>query len=94
MMRTVLQALTLYPNLSGLAINILQLLIEREVWNNKVAWEGWLKCAERLGARAAPALAALPPRALALLPPHLAALCPRETPYTPNPIEPLPPGME
>ncbi|XP_047533985.1 symplekin [Vanessa atalanta] len=94
MMRTVLQALTLYPNLSGLAINILQLLIEREVWNNKVAWEGWLKCAERLGARAAPALAALPPRALALLPPHLAALCPPETPYTPNPIEPLPPGME
>ncbi|XP_046967815.1 symplekin [Vanessa cardui] len=94
MMRTVLQALTLYPNLSGLAINILQLLIEREVWNNKVAWEGWLKCAERLAARAAPALAALPPRAAALLPPHLAALCPQETPYTPNPIEPLPPGME
>ncbi|CAH2090114.1 unnamed protein product [Euphydryas editha] len=94
MMRTVLQALTLYPGLGPLAVNILQLLIEREVWNNKVAWEGWLKCAERLGAAAAPALAALPPRALALLPPHVAALRPQEVPYAPNPIEPLPPGME
>lgn len=31
MMRTVLQALTLYPGLGPLAINILQVLIEREV---------------------------------------------------------------
>ncbi|XP_050344199.1 symplekin [Nymphalis io] len=94
MMRTVLQALTLYPNLSALAINILQLLIEREVWNNKVAWEGWLKCAERLGPRAAPALGALPPRAAAALPPHVAALRPQEKPYKPKPNEPLPPGMD
>lgn len=31
MMRTVLQALTLYPNLGPLVLNILQLLIEKEV---------------------------------------------------------------
>ena len=33
MMRTVLQALTLYPNLGPLVLNILQLLIEKEVSN-------------------------------------------------------------
>ncbi|CAG9583059.1 unnamed protein product [Danaus chrysippus] len=76
MMRSVLQALTLHPSLAPLALNILCLLCEREVWNNKVAWEGWVKCAERLGPRAGPALRALPPRARDLLPSHLTALCP------------------
>uniref|UniRef100_S4NIS0 Symplekin n=5 Tax=Pararge aegeria TaxID=116150 RepID=S4NIS0_9NEOP len=94
MMRTVLQALTLYPALGPLALNILQLLIEREVWNNKVAWEGWVKCCERLGSSAVPVLAELPLRALALLPPHLATLCPQAPSYTQNAMEPVPPGME
>ncbi|VVD01256.1 unnamed protein product [Leptidea sinapis] len=76
MMRSVLQALTLYPALGSLALNILQLLINREVWTNKVAWEGWVKCCERLGPRAAPVLAALPPHALPSLPPHLACTLP------------------
>ncbi|XP_045773505.1 symplekin isoform X2 [Maniola jurtina] len=94
MMRSVLQALTLYPALGPLALNILQLLIEREVWSNKVAWEGWVKCSERLGTSAVPVLAALPPRACAQLPPHLAALCPQAPSYTQNAMEPVPPGME
>ncbi|KOB71903.1 Symplekin [Operophtera brumata] len=47
-MRSVLQALTLYPAMGALALNILQLLVEKEVWLNKVAWEGWIKCCERL----------------------------------------------
>ncbi|CAH2217638.1 jg6760, partial [Pararge aegeria aegeria] len=64
------------------------------VWNNKVAWEGWVKCCERLGSSAVPVLAELPLRALALLPPHLATLCPQAPSYTQNAMEPVPPGME
>ncbi|XP_045523080.1 symplekin isoform X1 [Pieris brassicae] len=101
MMRSVLQALTLYPNLGPLALNILQLLIDREVWTNKVAWEGWVKCCERLGTAVTRVLAALPARALPSLPPHLARLlepqdvAPKFPPLpVPNPLEPLPPGME
>ncbi|KAJ8720016.1 hypothetical protein PYW07_012059 [Mythimna separata] len=67
MMRTVLQALTLYPNLGPLVLNILQLLIEKEVWLNKVAWEGWVKCCERLVPQSGVLLAGLAPRALAAL---------------------------
>lgn len=48
LMRSVLQALAIYPSLSGLVLNILQTLIEKEVWLNKVAWEGWIKCCERV----------------------------------------------
>ncbi|CAG5043566.1 unnamed protein product [Parnassius apollo] len=48
MMRSVLQALTLHPGLAPLALDILRLLIDKEVWTHKVAWEGWVKCCERL----------------------------------------------
>lgn len=130
MMRTVLQALTLYPNLGPLVLNILQLLIEKEVWLNKVAWEGWVKCCERLVPVSAPLLVSLDPRAIAALaqsprlvralqthvatlpphqraalPAHVRAACQQEPPPfvpmpvvapvpPPNPMEPLPPGME
>ncbi|KAJ8719394.1 hypothetical protein PYW08_011569 [Mythimna loreyi] len=67
MMRTVLQALTLYPNLGPLVLNILQLLIEKEVWLNKVAWEGWVKCCERLVPQSGVLLASLSARALQAL---------------------------
>ncbi|XP_041981229.1 symplekin isoform X2 [Aricia agestis] len=95
MMRSVLQALTLHPALAPLALNVLQLLVDKEVWTNKVAWEGWVKVCERLGARAAAALAMLPPLARDLLPTHLRA---QEYPPVPppgsTPHEPLPPGMD
>ncbi|KAJ0176277.1 hypothetical protein K1T71_008451 [Dendrolimus kikuchii] len=64
MMRTVLQALTLYPTLGPLVLNILQLLIEKEVWLNKVAWEGWIKCCERLLPSSCFLLTSLPARAM------------------------------
>ncbi|XP_045536785.1 symplekin [Papilio machaon] len=96
MMRSVLQALTLHPTLAPLATHILSLLIEKEVWRHKVAWEGWVKCCERLQALGSsgvvPLLAALPPPALASLPASLQQLA--MEPQTGNPIEPLPPGMD
>ncbi|CAH0400259.1 unnamed protein product [Chilo suppressalis] len=64
MLRTVLQALTLYPALAPLVLNVLQLLIDKEVWLNKVAWEGWVKCCERLLPSSGFLLGSLPARAL------------------------------
>ncbi|XP_037873084.1 symplekin [Bombyx mori] len=64
MMRTVLQSLTLYPALSPLVMNILQLLIEKEAWLNKVAWEGWIKSCERLMPASFGLLTSLPAAAL------------------------------
>ncbi|XP_026745260.1 symplekin-like, partial [Trichoplusia ni] len=65
MMRTVLQALTLYPSMGPLVLNILQLLMEKEVWTNKVVWEGWVKCCLRLAPMSGALLAGLGRRALA-----------------------------
>ncbi|XP_063828995.1 symplekin [Ostrinia nubilalis] len=73
MMRSVLQALTLYPALAPLVLNILQLLVEKEVWLNKVAWEGWVKCCERLLPQACFLLVSLPARALQAASPALLA---------------------
>ncbi|KAI5646227.1 symplekin [Phthorimaea operculella] len=64
LMRSVLQALTLYPSTSSLALNILELLIEREVWQHKVAWEGWIKVCSRLLPASCALLCALPARPL------------------------------
>nr|XP_022904714.1 symplekin [Onthophagus taurus] len=47
LMRTVIQALTSYPRLSGFVMNILQRLILKQVWKNRVVWEGFVKCCQR-----------------------------------------------
>lgn len=48
LMRTVIQALSLYPKMSGFVINLLQRLILKQVWKQKVVWDGFLKCCQRL----------------------------------------------
>ncbi|KAJ8916157.1 hypothetical protein NQ315_016296 [Exocentrus adspersus] len=47
LMRTVIQGLTSYPRLSGFVMNILQRLILKQVWKQKVVWEGFIKCCQR-----------------------------------------------
>ncbi|KAL1491323.1 hypothetical protein ABEB36_011936 [Hypothenemus hampei] len=47
LMRTVIQALGTYPRLSGFVMNILQRLIIKQVWKQKVVWEGFIKCCQR-----------------------------------------------
>ncbi|XP_068627947.1 symplekin [Battus philenor] len=99
MMRSVLQALTLHSGLAPLAMDILRLLIDKEVWTHKVAWEGWVKCCERLqgcgGATLVNVLSALPPRALPALPPALKQIAMEpQYPASGNVLEPMPPGME
>lgn len=48
LMRTVIQSLTLYPRLSNFIVNLLQRLLVKQVWKQKVVWDGFLKCCQRL----------------------------------------------
>lgn len=47
LMRTVIQTLSSYPRLIGFVVNILQRLILKQVWKQKVVWEGFVKCCQR-----------------------------------------------
>lgn len=61
LMRTVIQALSSYPRLSGFVMNILQRLISKKVWNQKVVWEGFVKCCQRTRPQSFAVLMQLPP---------------------------------
>lgn len=61
LMRTVIQSLTLYPRLAGYITNLLQRLIPKQVWRQKVIWDGFLKCCQRLKPNSFPVLMTLPP---------------------------------
>eukprot|EP00002_Diphylleia_rotans_P029113 TRINITY_DN5908_c0_g2_i1.p1 TRINITY_DN5908_c0_g2~~TRINITY_DN5908_c0_g2_i1.p1 ORF type:complete len:826 (+),score=178.94 TRINITY_DN5908_c0_g2_i1:68-2545(+) len=43
-MRTIIQAISMYPKLRPTAIRILQELVQREVWKVDVLWKGFMKC--------------------------------------------------
>lgn len=60
-MRTIIQSLTLYPKLAGFVTNLLQRLIPKQVWKQKVVWDGFLKCCQRLKPTSLPVLMTLPP---------------------------------
>lgn len=61
LMRTVIQSLTLYPRMAGYITNLLQRLIPKQVWRQKVIWDGFLKCCQRLKPNSFPVLMNLPP---------------------------------
>lgn len=64
LMRTILQSLTLYPRLSGFVSTLLLRLIPKQVWTQKVVWDGFLKCCQRLKAASFPVMLSLPPAQL------------------------------
>jgi len=64
MMRTTIQSLTLYPRLANFVMNLLQRLIIKQVWRQKVIWEGFLKTVQRLKPQSMPILLHLPPAQL------------------------------
>lgn len=64
LMRTVIQSLTLYPRLAGYVTNLLQRLIPKQVWKQKVVWDGFLKCCQRLKPNSLPVMMTLPPQQL------------------------------
>lgn len=64
LMRTILQSLSLYPRLSGFVSNLLQRLIPKQVWKQKVVWDGFLKVCQRLKPQSFPVMLSLPPAQL------------------------------
>lgn len=64
LMRTILQSLTLYPRMATFVNNLLQRLIPKQVWKQKVLWEGFLKCCQRLRPASFPVMLTLPPQQL------------------------------
>ncbi|XP_053670228.1 symplekin [Anopheles nili] len=60
LMRTVIQSLTLHPRLAGFVTNLLQRLIQKQAWKQKVVWDGFLKCAQRLTPQSLGVLIQLP----------------------------------
>ncbi|XP_060645288.1 symplekin [Drosophila nasuta] len=60
MMRTTIQSLTLCPRLSNFVLNLLQRLILKQVWRQKVIWEGFLKTVQRLKPQSLPVMLQLP----------------------------------
>merc|ERR1712117_612549 len=67
LMRTVIQSVALYPNLIGFTMNILQRLIVKQVWKQKMLWEGFIKCCERTNPQSFRVLLQVPPTQLRLL---------------------------
>lgn len=61
LMRTILQSLTLHPRMTTFVNNLLQRLIPKQVWRQKVLWEGFLKCCQRLRPASFPVMLTLPP---------------------------------
>lgn len=61
LMRTVIQSLSLYPRLTGFVMNILQRLIVKQVWRQKVVWEGFIKCCQRTKPQSYHVMLQLPP---------------------------------
>ncbi|MGH0168687.1 UNVERIFIED_CONTAM: hypothetical protein FKN15_055119, partial [Acipenser sinensis] len=61
LMRTVIQSLTMYPHLGGFVMNILSLLIIKQVWKYPKVWEGFIKCCQRTKPQSFAVLLQLPP---------------------------------
>lgn len=64
MMRTILQSLTLHPAMATFVNNLLLKLIPKQVWKQKVLWEGFLKCCQRLRPASFAVMLTLPPMQL------------------------------
>ena len=64
-MRTVIQSLAMYPRMIGFITNILQRLITKQVWKQKVIWEGFIKCCEKTMPQSYAVMLQLPPPQLA-----------------------------
>lgn len=60
LMRTMIQGFTIYPKLSLFVVNLLQRLILKQIWKEKVLWDGFLKCCQRLKPHSLSVLITLP----------------------------------
>lgn len=60
LMRTMLQSLTLYPRLGSFVTNLLSRLVTKQIWKQKIIWDGFLKCCQRLKPASFPVMLSLP----------------------------------
>lgn len=63
-MWTVIKALTTYPNMKGLVINILQHLIPKQPWKIEQIWKGFIKISEKTMPQSYAVMLQLPPEQL------------------------------
>lgn len=60
LMRTVIQSVSLYPQLIGFVMNVLQRLILKQVWKQEKVWQGFIKCCQRTKPKSFQVLLQLP----------------------------------
>ena len=60
LMRTVIQSVSLYPQLIGFVMNVLQRLILKQVWKEDKVWQGFIKCCQRTKPKSFQVLLQLP----------------------------------
>uniref|UniRef100_A0A0X3NLC9 Symplekin n=1 Tax=Schistocephalus solidus TaxID=70667 RepID=A0A0X3NLC9_SCHSO len=63
-LRTVMQALALYPRLAGYVINVLFRLIRKQVWKSAALWDGFIRCCIKTRPQSYQVLLQLPPQQL------------------------------
>lgn len=61
LMRSVIQSLANYPKMIVFITNILQRLITKQVWKQKVIWDGFIKCCEKTMPQSYAVMLQLPP---------------------------------
>ena len=59
-MRTLIQALVVYPKLTGFAMGLLTRLISKRVWEDAILWKGFIRCCEKTQPTSFPVLLQLP----------------------------------
>ena len=60
LMRTVIQSVSVYPQLIGFVMNVLQRLILKQVWKQEKVWQGFIKCCQRTKPKSFQVLLQLP----------------------------------
>ncbi|KAJ3209313.1 hypothetical protein HDU67_006286 [Dinochytrium kinnereticum] len=60
LMKTVLESVKLYPQLTGFSLTVLTRLVAKKVWTNKNLWEGFIRCCVLVAPDSFPILAGLP----------------------------------
>lgn len=63
-MRTVIQAVSIYPRMIRFVMNILQHLIGKQVWKQPRIWDGFIRCCEKTVPQSYPVMLQLPPSQL------------------------------
>ena len=56
-----IKSMTLYPGLRNIVVSLLNRLVQREIWTDKLLWKGFLQCLQLCGTSARGVILSLPP---------------------------------